>query len=377
MQCVSGIIYDPETEPYKGYICWDDGIVTEVGAGSPPIEPDAKGIIVPLFINGHVHIGDSCFHGKVDPSLGLHRIVVPPHGLKHRLLANTPKDELIHGIRQSLGTMAATGTGSFLDFREGGLKGIELLEEACRSPISDLNSEPIGEPFPASRPEAHIFSRPAKNLYDPVEVSHLLERSSGLGISAMADWEYAELQKVAADVRASGKLIAMHASEAIREDIDAILELKPDILVHLTSATASDLERVADADVRVIVCPRTNSLFGLWPDIPKMFALGIPLTFGTDNLMFTQPDMFKEMRFTFEKLHRLSGLSGSEKRKQIAHDVVRMTGVSLRKPLNVKSGLLAGEKARFMMLPVHLKDHASVADRIIHEGSKPLMVVQE
>ena len=30
-----------------------------------------------------------------------------------------------------------------------------------------------------------------------------------------------------------GKLVALHASEAAREDIDAVLDLRPDFLVHM------------------------------------------------------------------------------------------------------------------------------------------------
>lgn len=360
MKCVAGIMYDPGTDPFKGYLCWDEEVVTEVGKGSPPIEPMASGIITPFFINGHTHVGDSCFYGTIDTSLSLEDIVVPPHGLKHQLLSTTPRDRLIEGMRSSLVNMASNGTGNFLDFREGGLPGLQQLEEARQS-IKEQTAAP------------HIFSRPIQNKYDRTEIEALLERSSGLGISAMLDWDPGELEKVARDVRNAGKLLALHVSETVRENIDTILDLKPDILVHLTSASRSDLERVADAEVQVAVCPRANSLFGLRPDIVGMMELRIPLSLGTDNLMFTQPDMREEMRFT---LDLLKAQCGSKRGDDAAESILCMAVTCLRKPLNVKSGVCQGESARFMVLPSPVTEPKTAALSIIHGGTISLMVNQ-
>ena len=424
----------------------------ELGRGPPPFEPEVRGLIMPLFINGHTHIGDSLFHGKVDPSLGLERIVGHPDGLKHRLLAATSPGLLAAGIRSSLTTMAHTGTGDFLDFREGGLPGLELLLDVTgewgrgakgeereegkgqgrgegkgneegeeqgedvgkkqgergvegvgggarlpgmmRAPhppggppgTQVMDGVPVprppgttGEPDtthhpPGPHPAAevplrphlrpHVLSRPRQNRYDPQEINELLDRSAGLGISSMLDWDRDELEKVARLVKGRGKLLALHVSESVRENIDAVLDLRPDILIHLTSASRADLERVADAGVQVVVCPRANSLFGLTPPVDTMLDLGIPVTLGTDNMMFTTPDMRHEMRFAFDLLRsRWSHVASSK----LLSAIMGMGGGCLRKPLNVTSGVLESEPARFMVVSAPVTDPGMALARFMHE----------
>lgn len=366
MQCVSGIILDPGSEPFKGYLCWDEGIIVELGKGTPPVPPLAKGIITTLFINGHTHIGDSRFSGMIDHGLGLRNIVDPPDGLKHRLLRTTPDSEIVQAMRESLNAMARTGTRGFLDFREGGGRGVSLLQQAFRDREQEKESQ-------ISTPTPHILSRPAALRHDKEEISHLLEHSIGIGISAMRDWEYPELEKIAAQVHSSGKLLSLHASETVREDIDRILDLKPDILVHLTSATPSDLELVADAGVQVVVCPRTNSLFGFLPDIPLMLGKGISLSLGTDNLMFSSPDMFREMDFTWRIAH-LKTRSRKAVTVPVPGEILRMAGYRLRKALNVKPGVSQGEKACFLVLSSPVMEPGSAPLSLIHGGKISLIV---
>lgn len=356
-RCVSGIIVDPGHEPFPGYVCWENGIITECDKGSPPFQPVAKGLITPLFINGHTHIGDSIFFGKIDPSLGLERIVNPPYGVKHILLSSANDEDIIHGMERSLGTMTLSGIGQFLDFREGGKDGIRLLELAYGNHTERMGME---------LPQPHIFSRPSGLNYDREEIDQLCQLSGGIGISSVLDWDYSELEKVAEHVHRCGKLLAIHASETQREDIDGILDLQPEILVHLTAATPSDIERVADADIDVVICPRTNSLFGFLPDIPLMLEKGLRLTLGTDNFMFTDPDPIKEMSYTLE-------ISMDQNRKNCIPpspaDILKMTGFHMKKVLNVKSGISAGQKSGFMVLAMG-SGQSGIALRTLIRGSK-------
>jgi Cytosine deaminase and related metal-dependent hydrolases len=75
--------------------------------------------IVPALFNAHTHLGDTVAMDL--PARGsLADLVKPPGGLKHRILAATPRAELVLGMRSSIMTMIATGTAGFADFREGG-----------------------------------------------------------------------------------------------------------------------------------------------------------------------------------------------------------------------------------------------------------------
>lgn len=151
----------------------------------------------------------------------------------------------------------------------------------------------------------------------------MLQRADGIGISSAADWPQRELKKVAAHTRRRGKRFGLHASEGVREDIDAILELQPSFLVHLCRATDEDLQAVADAGVPVVVCPRANAFFGLRPPVEQMFELDVPLMLGTDNAMLVSPDVQAEIAYLREHFNVSSG------------DVEAMTAANPRKYLNV------------------------------------------
>src|SRR5207245_9323158 len=84
---------------------------------------------------------------------------------------------------------------------------------------------------------------------DPREVAASLRASDGIAVSSYIDWPRDAIEKLAADARRAKKIFAIHCSERVREEIDAVLDLKPAFLVHMIHATDADLERCADAHV--------------------------------------------------------------------------------------------------------------------------------
>ncbi len=263
------IIYGDDFQPLEGYISIRDGIIREFGSG--PIDADFEGIVCPRFINAHVHVGDSAF--KDPPFLPLSDLV-GPNGLKMRLLAETPRDLIVEGMRRSLAQMASTGTYAFADFREGGEEGLRMLEEAAL----DL---PLF---------MRIFGRPCEGGTD------IPESCWGLGISSTRDHDPDHLKMAVAKAHKAAKAVAIHAGEAARDDICDSIALFPDFLVHMNRAEESDLREVARAGVPVVVCPRSNLVTGVGlPDVKEMVRLGITLGVGTDNVMLNSPNMFEEM----------------------------------------------------------------------------------
>ncbi len=257
-------------------------------------DPMAKGIVLPLFVNPHTHIGDSFIKGDLTGTI--EEIVAPPDGLKHRLLAEATDDEVIDGMRNTLKLMTRSGTSHFIDFREGGVKGASLLYRASL----DHPVHPV------------VYGRPSGMGYDRKEIESLLKIVDGIGLSSISDWEPSLIEEMREHVRSSGRGFAFHASERVREDIDVILDLEPDFLVHMLEASDSDLERCADAHIPIVICPRSNAHYGKAPDLEVMVRSGVDLMLGTDNAMFSSPSLFDEMRFVRQmpnRKHRLS--SGS------------------------------------------------------------------
>lgn len=234
--------------------------------------------------NCHTHVGDYCLRGKIDPSIGLDELVRPPDGLKHRLLSQADDDDVVNGISSALMEMRTNGIGSFIDFREGGMKGVSMLNRALAN-VGNL--------------AAMILGRPRNLAYDEAETDQLLGCSDGIGLSALSDWRYEVMLQISRHVKSKRKMFALHASEARREDIDKILRLEPDFLVHMARATEEDLKRCIDADVPIVICPRSNSRFGIPLDVSRMIDAGATVCLGTDNAMLNSLSMIEEMRAAY------------------------------------------------------------------------------
>ncbi|NVO66182.1 amidohydrolase family protein [Methanofollis tationis] len=262
------VLAGDDFEPIRAAVIVEDGVITAIEEDSSA--PDRW--ICPAFFNAHTHLGDTV---AMDCATGgdLEALVTPPHGLKHRILAATPRPRLIEGMRSSIGGMQATGTAGFADFREGGADGVTALREA-------VQGEPI---LPL------IFGREGGETI-----------ADGIGISSARDIPDTEEQVRRA--RAAGRLVAFHAGEKDPDDIDAALCYDPDLLVHCTHATRGQLRAIADAGVPIAVCIRSNWTLGVTcdagrPPVREMAACGCTWYIGTDNVMFVQPDMLREMSF--------------------------------------------------------------------------------
>jgi len=277
----------------QGEILTGDGFVTgylaceqeqgagEVCRGIPPEKPVAHGVILPTCINAHTHLGDSFIRFKqLELPHNVPDLVAPPTGLKHRLLKEATEQEILEGIQLSLSEMTAAGTSCFCDFREGGLIGIYQLKKALKNHTVD----------------SVVLSRPSQMTYEKGELDRLLQNSDGIGLSSISDWEPSEIEKIAQHVRRKKKLFALHASEVVREDIDQILDLHPNLLVHMIAATQADLQRVIDAAIPIVICPRSYLFFRLKHDLKQMKKTGVSLLFGTDNAMINTPDVLEEVR---------------------------------------------------------------------------------
>lgn len=309
----------------KGYIGFERNKILERGKTNPSKKPVAKGLICPLFINAHTHIGDSFVkQKKITLPKNLEKLVAPPNGLKYKLLKEVSEKEIIGGMEKSIDTMQKTGTKHFYDFREGGIMGICQLKAAL-----DL-----------WKTSASILSRPEKLCYDKNEIDLLLKNSDGIGLSSILDWDYSELEKIAKDTKKKNKIFAIHASERIREDIDLVLDLKPDFLIHMIQANKSDLEIVKDSNIPIVVCPRSNNFFGIKTNLELFKKAGVKLIFGTDNAMINSPNILDEIVFIKSKYKCFR-----------VEELLDMVTYTARKALNHDSCILGlNQKAGFIVL---------------------------
>jgi cytosine/adenosine deaminase-related metal-dependent hydrolase len=265
------ILFDDEFEPVNGYITIEHGIIKNVEESTVA----ADTIIAPCFVNAHTHTGDSVI--KDPPYLPLAELVQPPHGLKHRILNETIHADLVDSMKACIKDMIKTGTCAFADFREGGLSGAKALKHALES-SPDIT--------------AKVFGRPVNQ-----DMSYL-EFSDGTGLSSTNDMDIEIIKDIANKTRNKRKKFAIHAGERDPSDIAAALELGPDFLVHLTHAGNKDIKAIAESNIPVVVCLRSNLITrsGI-PPIKKMLDEDILVAAGTDNVMLNSVNMFSEMEF--------------------------------------------------------------------------------
>ena len=321
VQYVSGkLLTDDGFVP--GHIGFEDGVILEIGRG-PKRNALAKGLILPSMFNAHTHLGDSFLRERFRAYRGkrtIKALFAPPSGFKHRELGRASRKTMTGGMRRALAEMRRTGTGGFCDFREGGLSGLSMMNDAR----SDSGLRGI------------VMGRPAHLEYDRAEVGAILKVSDGIAVSAITDWEYPELQKLAAHARRAQKLFSLHASEVFRESIDKVLDLKPSFLVHLIKAEEFDYERVASENIPVAVCPAANAFFGLRPQIALMRRFGIDVALGTDNGMLSPPHMLAAVQAGWE-ISRQGDIAPM--------DLLRCALTGFRKLLNGPEGISFKEGA--------------------------------
>ena len=291
---VSGtIVYGDDFEVRDGYVAVRGDKIREVGFDRT--RGEVQGLVCPAFINAHTHVGDSI--AKDLPYMPLADLVAPPDGLKHRILRGAEPEDLQRCMASTLADMVATGTCHCIDFRENGAAGVQMLRG-----IAGNRATIMGRVAGSDTPE------------------DVLKVADGMGISGAGDVSRDLLLEWADKARGAGKLVGIHAGEAGRDDIDPALEASPDFLVHLTHADIDDIRKIADSDIPIVVCPRSNVMTGVGlPPLRKMAGAGLLLALGTDNIMLNGPDMFREMEWVSKTfLHddaytlRMATLNGAE-----------------------------------------------------------------
>jgi cytosine/adenosine deaminase-related metal-dependent hydrolase len=300
----------------NGFIEVENGRIKYVGEErlsqdleTPSTVLNTKGLIaIPGLIDAHTHFGDSI---AKDIGIGstLDQLVHPIHGLKTKLLKETPEAELENAMRATAKEMLASGITTIADFREAGLRGVQLARKALAS--TKLRAIILGRPsyhFEKDRVTDND-ARLTEEVID--ELKRTLELGYGLGVSGGNEYTNAALKQISDIAKSERKIIAVHASESERSrkfsletfgrgEVDRVLDyLKPDFLVHLTNSDENERQRVAKEHVPVVCCPRTNSMLGLGlPPIAELLDLGVTVALGSDNVMLSSPDMFREMDFT-------------------------------------------------------------------------------
>jgi len=316
------------------------GLIKSVTEEKPKISVDEEFcdvLLIPGFVNGHTHIGDSV---AKDLGYGVEiEDVVGPQGMKFKIFEKIEREDLVKAMRDAVFEMLSGGITTFADFRESGIFGLELLKEAVR----DL---PI---------KAIVLGRPSNSLEDSVKV---LDSCDGFGLPSVYQYTEEEIKTLSEMCLKKGKLLATHVLEtknnysnskiAPGDELNQVLRYfkKPSFLVHLTHANSDQLRKVAEYGIGVVCCPRGNAYFGIgFPPVAEMLKAGIKPSLGTDNQISCSANMFSEMEFLIRgsRLFRKKVLNPKE--------VLKMATVNGGKILKRNIGVIEeGASADFILI---------------------------
>lgn len=332
------ILEGEKLEPVRGYLVVQEGKIQETGEGSPAARTTdlKRGFILPPFINAHTHLADSVakeiYLGKPQAD------VVGPQGEKFDVLSSKSEDEIVDAIRSAHRDMLRTGTLAHCDFREGGLAGVKLLQEAKHPALRTI-----------------ILGRPSS----PNEMEDLLRSSDGIGLPSLDAFPQLALEDLARRASKMGKILSIHAAETkdaqessikdtSKTEIQRALKLHPSFLVHGTWATKDDLVALKKSGTPLVLCARSNSLLGVGvPPIHLALEVEADFWLGTDNATVCQPNMFRELSFAWACLRRQDDEAGSDE----ARKLLRAATVEPALKLNLQVGpIQTGADATFLIL---------------------------
>lgn len=341
---------------------------------------DCEGLLsIPGLINSHTHIGDSIAK-DVTLNQSVDEKIHPVFGAKPKILKKTKPSHLASFMQSTCKTMIQKGITTFIDFREGGIEGIEILKKVLtKVPIRSII---LGRVEYYQNPN-QVKQNTSLPLEKKNELSKILKNCDGIGISGANENSNSVLRFYSK----TKKLRAIHAAET-KESVNAskkmtrksevirALQLKPHFLVHMTQASKSELF-LASKTRGIVICPRANAALaeGI-PDLQMMLQAKCNVTIGTDNVMINSPDMFREMDY----LWKVS--MGINKKRIDPKQILKMATVNAGKLLQKQIGIIEhGKIADFILIDKHSIDlepmhapHASIVHRASENSIRAVII---
>ncbi|WP_400198125.1 amidohydrolase family protein [Methanobrevibacter smithii] len=296
------VLKGQDLTPVRENIVIDDGKIIEMAKDvcEGKIIDATDSIVCPTFLNGHTHIGDSIIKDE-GYGLSLGEMVKPPNGVKHKALANAEDGEIIDAMKKSMWDMFESGTTHFIDYREGGIKGVELLRNASKNlPVT---------PVILGRDDSFYGQNPDLRKVK-IAIRKLLKLADGIALSGFGEISDEVASLITSECRKAGKISSIHVAESMHLQDDSLRDFNKteiqrgvgadfDQLVHCTNPRNNDLELIRNSNV--VVCPRANATLnvGVAP-LNEMFSKGIKPLLGSDNLMLNSPNLFRELEFSLK-----------------------------------------------------------------------------
>jgi len=337
--CQTGQVLSP------GWVGFEDGVITEVGSGSPPSELDAHrggpcSILIPGFVNAHVHLALGHLRHVAD-DLPFEAWLL--QGILPGIEAGMEDPGIFragahHSARELLAGGVTLVADSFLRtegveaLQQTGQKGVFFQEVfGSRARDEDAYMEELGrdldalpeslDGFPFGYSPHSPYTCPARTFQWTVARARTEGRRVAIHLDETAE-EHAFFTEGVGTMHEMlarrGNLERYRFGQTPTAYLDGLGVLGPDVLAaHCVQVTEDDIRILADRGVCVVHCPTSNMKLaeGVAP-IGAMLDAGVSLALGTDSAASAgKLDMFQEMRgFVHVQrgvLRRIDGLSAS------------------------------------------------------------------
>ncbi len=342
---------------------------------------DCEGLLlIPGLVNSHTHIGDSIAK-DISLNKSVDERIHPVFGIKHKILKKTKPSQLASFMQNTCRSMIQKGITTFVDFREGGMEGIDLLKKTLtKIPIRSIILGRVEYYQNQSQIKRNIDLPSEKKA----ELSEILKKCDGIGISSANENSnsvlrfYSKTKKLRA-IHAAETNESVNASKRMTRKSEVIraLQLKPHFLVHMTQASKSELFLISKKTRGIVICPRANAALaeGI-PNLQIMLQTRCNVAIGTDNVMINSPDMFREMDYLWKVT------MGISKKRIDPKQILKMATVNAGKLLQKDIGIIErGKIADCVLIDKHSIDlepmhspHASIVHRTSENAIRSVII---
>ena len=287
-----------------GAVALDGDVVRDVGP-RPTLEarfgPAERidAVVLPAFVNAHLHLELSHLAGRVPGGRGLVRWIQAL--VAERLRGGPVEEAMARGARaleeagvaavgdvsNTLGSvrhLAAAGIAGTVYhevFGFGSARAALALREAA---AARARAEPP-PPWLTIAPSPHaVYSTHPETLARLLEAGpasvHVAEDPGEREFCSSASGPFAELVLRLGVEPGELRPLARSAVAAIAPHLGA-----RSLAVHAVDVDGDDLEALRRSGATVVVCPRSNRwIGGRLPDVPRLLGAGLPVAVGTDSL---------------------------------------------------------------------------------------------
>ncbi|MDR3564220.1 MAG: amidohydrolase family protein [Negativicutes bacterium] len=364
------ILAGDDLQPVIGHsLLVENGCILALGEeipGARSVDLSGK-LLCPMFIDAHTHVSDTGAK-ELGAGLPLEKVVNPPDGLKHRYLRTVQGTEAhLASMRHGLLEMLHNGTIALADFCEQGLPGVRALRQAAAGlPVELIVLGRMSETNSPQEIEA--------------EAHAVLQEADGLGVRDVGSYPPELLKRLRSAY--PHKIFAAHAAEDYSTEMRSrsqtglgqparLLDWQPDFLVHLTHAAPEELQRLVAAGTRAVACPRSNGILGDGqPRLADWIRCGLKFALGTDNVMFTSPDMLRELDFA-SRLLRGQERDAAALEPRLLLKAATLEGARTLHLDHKLGSLIPGKHASFIAFDLHsqnLEYQQDVVSAVVHRA---------